>query len=64
MEIIILILYLMIITYPYFIKGCYELVEDIKEVIITLTIGLAKIIKLIRWILTTLRNRKKNVGNY
>ena len=64
MEIIIIILYLMIITYPYFIRGCYELVEDIKEVIITLTIGLAKIIKLIRWILTTLRNRKKNVGNY
>lgn len=64
MEIIILILYLMIITYPYFITGCYELVVDIKEVIITLTIGLAKIIKLIRWILTTLRNRKKNVGNY
>lgn len=64
MEIIILILYLMIITYPYFINGCYELVKDIKEVIITLTIGLAKIIKLIRWILTTLRNRKTNVGNY
>jgi hypothetical protein len=54
----------MIITYPYFIKGSNELVEDIKEVIITLTIGLAKIIKLIRWILTTLRNRKKSVGNY
>lgn len=64
MEIIILILYLMIITYPYFIRGCYELVEDIKEVIITLTIGLAKVIKLIRWILTTLRNRKKTAGDY
>ena len=54
----------MLLTYPYFIRGCYELVEDIKEVIIMLCRGIAAIIRGIRWIISTLRNQKKDVGNY
>lgn len=64
MEIIIIIIYLMLSIYPSFKQGCKELLDDIKEVIILLCRGIAAIIRGIRWIISTLRNQKKDVGNY
>ena len=62
----ILILYLILSIYPAFSKGFDMLIQDIMEVaktlIIMLTILLAKLIKMGKWIKNFLKNQRKSVG--